>query len=97
MMKTKLVSYQRLKLISPPQTKVRSNLVLRQWLKQLYQVLVAVLVSKDEPRIETRVDRQGKTYWYIFDPVTRQTFSFDSEAEVRRWIDRRYYRAELRK
>lgn len=48
--------------------------------------------NHQEPKIAQRCDRQGHTYWQIYDPVTRQYTSFASEKEVRIWLEKRYYR-----
>lgn len=44
-----------------------------------------------EPKISQKRDRNGSTYWLLYDPVTRQYTSFASEEEVRIWLEKRYY------
>lgn len=45
-----------------------------------------------EPRVHHRRDRQGKAHYEVYDPVSRQRFHCESEAEVRAWLEQRYYR-----
>lgn len=45
-----------------------------------------------EPKIAQKCDRQGQTYWQIYDPTTRHYTSLASEKEVRIWLEERYYR-----
>lgn len=56
------------------------------------QRLFASLVRDDELQVRQRRDRQGNTWWQAFDPNTRESASFGSEAEMRSWIEQRYYR-----
>ncbi|WAL61583.1 hypothetical protein [Thermocoleostomius sinensis] len=43
-----------------------------------------------EPQIRQHIDRAGFTYWQVYDPQTDRSQQFDSETEVRQWLDRRY-------
>ncbi|GAB4366465.1 MAG: hypothetical protein Kow00121_03870 [Elainellaceae cyanobacterium] len=60
------------------------------WFYYAYQQLTKVSPFKDEPLIQTQTDRKGNQYWQVFDPVTKDTFCFDSENDVRIWLERRY-------
>lgn len=53
--------------------------------------LLKLMTGSAEPMIEKRCDRQGQTYYTIYDPVTQQRSEFQSEAEVRTWLEQRYY------
>ena len=46
--------------------------------------------NQDELKISQRIDRHGQPRWYIYNPSTQKTHCFDSEAEVRVWIEQRY-------
>lgn len=58
---------------------------------QFVQGLLTLFAGNSEPRIRQLRDRSGNLYFRIYDPLTQQTYSFDSDAEVRVWLDRRYY------
>ncbi|HEY9622834.1 MAG TPA: hypothetical protein V6C78_20925 [Crinalium sp.] len=47
--------------------------------------------NTSEPRIWQRRDRSGQLIWHVYDPTTNQSSRFTSEAEVRAWLDQRYY------
>lgn len=57
------------------------------WLKRL----LAFVTGSMEVQVEQRRDRQGQPYWAVYDPQTSQHHRFDTEQEVRIWIDQRYY------
>ncbi|MEC4892917.1 MAG: hypothetical protein SAL07_13035 [Oscillatoria sp. PMC 1051.18] len=57
----------------------------------VWEYLLNITVRSSEPRIYEKRDRYGKTYWQVYDPVTNFCYSFDSENEVRIWLERRYY------
>jgi hypothetical protein len=56
------------------------------------QNLFASLLRGNELQVKQRRDRQGNTWWQAFDPNTDESASFGSEAEMRSWIEQRYYR-----
>jgi len=56
------------------------------------QDLATNLLRGNELQVKQRRDRQGHTWWQAFDPKTDESVSFGSEAEMRTWIEQRYYR-----
>jgi len=56
------------------------------------QNLFASLLRGNELQVKQRRDRQGNIWWQAFDPNTDESASFGSEAEMRSWIEQRYYR-----
>ncbi len=44
-----------------------------------------------EPKIWERKDRYGNIYYRIYDPKSDRYIYFNSEEEVRWWLDKRYY------
>ena len=48
------------------------------------------LVLTSEPKIWKKVDTEGKIFWTTYDPVTQKTARFDTEQEVRTWLEQRY-------
>ena len=55
------------------------------------QTLVNYFAGSQDPRITTRQDDEGRLYYEVYDPVVRSHYRFDSEQEVRVWLDERYY------
>ncbi|MDJ0594893.1 MAG: hypothetical protein QNJ72_33770 [Pleurocapsa sp. MO_226.B13] len=51
-----------------------------------------LLAKKNEPCIKHKRDRHGNSYWQIYDFTTNKSYTFDSESEVRAWIEERYNR-----
>ena len=45
-----------------------------------------------EPKITCKKNRQDNCYFQVYDPVSHRSGSFSSEAEVRAWLEERYYR-----
>jgi hypothetical protein len=56
------------------------------------QNFFASLLRGNELQVQRHRDRQGNIWWQAFDPNTNESVSFGSEAEVRYWIEQRYYR-----
>ena len=55
------------------------------------QALLNYFVGSQDPRITTKQDDAGHLYYEVYDPVDRCQYRFDSEQEVRVWLDERYY------
>ena len=64
--------------------KSRFNALL-EWVQSL------LTTNTTEPRVQQRRDRIGQQYWHTFDPITGQTNYFETETEVRQWLENRYY------
>jgi hypothetical protein len=62
---------------------------LTQALHTLGTRLVAFLTVDQGLRIWQRT-RYGQTLWFVHDPVTNQTRSFQTEEDVYVWLDQRY-------
>ncbi|MBW4517726.1 MAG: hypothetical protein KME11_21185 [Timaviella obliquedivisa GSE-PSE-MK23-08B] len=66
-----------------------SKLVLK--LSQALKFFFESMLKVDEPKIYRSRDKSGSSFWTVYDQVTGRRVFFDSEAEVRGWLDRRYY------
>lgn len=44
-----------------------------------------------EPKIQSKQDFRGNSYFEVYDPVSRKSFTCGSEQEVRIWLEKRYY------
>jgi hypothetical protein len=53
---------------------------------------VAQQITRDrnEPQISKDYTVDGKIFWSIYDPVTRQRLTAESEQKVRQWLERRH-------
>jgi hypothetical protein len=60
------------------------------WLDQVRRRLINYLARGNEPRIY-QTSEQGDMHWQVYDPTTHETSLFDSEHDVRQWIENRYY------
>ncbi|HEY9635511.1 MAG TPA: hypothetical protein V6D14_19060 [Coleofasciculaceae cyanobacterium] len=60
-------------------------------LNRLLQGLVESMLSSHELRIWQTDDRLGNKIWHAYDPAIDKSISVESEAEIRAWIDNRYY------
>ncbi len=61
-------------------------------IKNIWRQIGKRLVQENEPRVWQKRDRFGQTYWYGYDPVTGSSVCRSSEAEMRIWLEERYYR-----
>ncbi|NER82909.1 MAG: hypothetical protein F6K42_25810 [Leptolyngbya sp. SIO1D8] len=62
-----------------------------QFLQNLGLTLVHELTRDwNAPRISQYYSTEGKKMWYVYDPMTQTSFTTQSEAEVREWIDRHH-------
>jgi hypothetical protein len=59
--------------------------------RKLAYTAEGMFFDQSEPRIRQVRRPSGEVYWRAYDPVTRQSASFDSEAAVRSWLEQRYY------
>jgi hypothetical protein len=60
-------------------------------LHQFWNLLIESMLTVGELKIRTSENKLGRIHWTIDDPLTGRRVYFNSEAEVREWLDRRYY------
>lgn len=58
---------------------------------RLWQALVKFAETTQEPKVTWMRDRQGHSYFKIYDPLTGQHHYADSEQEARIWLERSLY------
>lgn len=63
--------------------KIRSSSAI--WLTRLGNLLFR---QSDEIQVWQRSDRNGQLWWYAYNPKTRHSGVFESESEIRVWIER---------
>ena len=85
------MNYEDLKLINSRE--LEANRTNREsWLSRVWQKIVAALTEQDIQglRVWRETDRRGRTLWKASNPATNETITFDSETEVRIWIEESY-------
>lgn len=60
-------------------------------IKAIKQRFVRALTCNSELQVWQKTDRYGNNYWQARDPKTDKSTSLSSEAEMRIWIEQRYY------
>ena len=53
--------------------------------------LTIFAAGRTEPIVRRKRDRQGQTYYTIYDPISRCHTTCASDAEARTWLEQRYY------
>lgn len=68
---------------------------IQHWAGEGFKKLLMAAIGSSEPIVQHRIykggDRHGQSYYTIYDPVTHQRTRCSSEAEVREWLEQRYY------
>jgi hypothetical protein len=57
----------------------------------VWQFCLRCFLERQEPKIYWKRDRQGNSYYEVYDPLTRQRQNLASVREVRAWLEQRYY------
>ena len=83
------LSYEQLELI-PSRSRNAGNIFkpVILFVTQMGARLVQALVMAEEPHIWTKADEHGSLIWYVRDAQTRHVKRFDSEQDVRAWLER---------
>lgn len=77
-----------------PAQLIRLKIFLRypyQHLRQGIHKVLLFLTAPSEPKITQRTDLTGNNWWEVYDPKTGSSRVFNNEAEVRMWLEQRYY------
>ena len=59
--------------------------------KTIIQRLTFWLASSHELRVWKTSDRDGNSCWQAYDPLTDRSICVASDAQMREWIEQRYY------
>ncbi|VXD23526.1 hypothetical protein [Planktothrix paucivesiculata] len=59
-------------------------------LKSITAIFMNAFASPTEPKIWQKKDADGNMIWQIYDPVTGYKARFDTEQEIRIWLEKRY-------
>lgn len=58
---------------------------------KICQRIVTLINHASELQVWQTRDRSGHSWWNGYDPSTGKSIRLDSEAEMRMWIEERYY------
>ncbi|MBF2075291.1 MAG: hypothetical protein IGS50_16235 [Synechococcales cyanobacterium C42_A2020_086] len=89
-LQSNIVPFDSRRVVKSPQKQVQPSEFHSFW-NRLWNGLNRLLTMNSEPKIDRKQDRQGNTYFRVYDPITGMTATFGSEPEVRLWLDQRYY------
>ncbi|MBD3883495.1 hypothetical protein IFO70_17135 [Phormidium tenue FACHB-886] len=81
-------AYQQLELISSEKSTNKLSLGTR--LNNVWQSLISYLAGSSEPHVWKTQAADG-SHWQVFDPIAQRKLTFDSEADVRVWLEERHY------
>ena len=87
------LSYEKLELIQPPKSWATSSVIksVRSLFTQFGNTVVRALTMAEEPQIWTHADTSGSLVWYVRHPLANHIARFDSEQDVRVWLEERRY------
>ena len=60
-------------------------------IQQELSYIAQALAGSQEPHIWQHRDANGQLWWHAYDPVSDRQVCCDSEAELRIWLESRYY------
>lgn len=90
-MKNQSVNYQELEFVIHPESDEQRKSGFVSKLEQLLRRIVESIIAVNELKIYSLKSRSGHCCWAVHDPLLGRKVFFESEAEVREWLDRRYY------
>ena len=90
-MNNQSINYQELELMLQKQSNKKAKSSFASELNRIWNGIVQWITTTHELTIDSHKDKFGNTYWTIHDPLLGHKISFDSETEVRIWLDGRYY------
>lgn len=61
------------------------------FINKICERVVTLINHASELKVWQSSDRKGHSWWNAYDPTTGKSISLDSEAEMRMWIEERYY------
>lgn len=80
-----------------PHKKGAIKKILARWRKSItsrlrkFRKQLSTLSANSEPKVWQKKDGRGNFYYRVYDPIGDRYFCLNSEAEVRWWLDKRYY------
>lgn len=90
-MKEHSIHYQELELITTSNSNQPQSFKFISTLGRLLHEWIALILTVDELKIHALKSKTGEDYWKVHDPLSERSIFFNSETELRKWLDRRYY------
>jgi hypothetical protein len=59
-------------------------------IKAIWERMAIALEATPEPQIQQKYDCDGWKIWEVYDPITRRSLTFRTEAEFQVWYEQRY-------
>jgi hypothetical protein len=88
--KSKYVDYQKLEFAIHSVSEQKTSTLVSK-LSRIWHRFIESIITVNEFKIYSPRSKSGCPYWAIHDPISGRRVFFDSETEVRAWLDRRYY------
>lgn len=60
------------------------------WFRR-YLDKIIIVANKHEPQIAIKSGSYDKIWYQVYDPMSNSLFQFQSEEEIRHWLDERHY------
>jgi hypothetical protein len=76
---------------SPLQTNRTVFSSLTTWLNKIGSLFTSSWEKSEEIQIWQCVDRNGQIWWHAYNPKNQRSGVFDSESEVRVWLEKQYH------
>ena len=61
-------------------------------LGKLRGAIATWIMQSSDLKVSRKCDRHGNQYYQVYDPLNQTSAIFGSEAEIRAWLEQRYYR-----
>lgn len=65
-------------------------LTLKSKLGSVWQKLILLLISSPELQVWSTCNGNGEISWHAYDPMTKRSACFDSEDDMRAWVEQRF-------
>ena len=65
--------------------------MIKQFIVILKKINRTLIINRREPQVKRKCDRFGKYYWQVYEPISGSYLFFNSEREVKVWLDTRYH------
>jgi hypothetical protein len=90
-MKGKCADYQELEFAIHSEPSEQKLVTLVSKIGRILHRLLESITVVNELKIYSLKSKSGNAYWVIRDPILGHKLFFESEQEVRVWLDKRYY------
>lgn len=60
-------------------------------LNKIWQSIVTFFAASEEPHVWKGLNQAGQSMWKAYDPITHQSADYETEEEMRAWLEERHY------